>query len=152
MDRLIIFLATGFGAGYFPKAPGTIGSLWGVLFAFLLYPLPLVVRVVITIVVIVGSCIISSKAEKIFGEKDAQKITIDEIAGQMTAFLFVPYVPLYLLVGFILFRFFDVTKLFPARWAQDNLSGGVGVVMDDVVAGIQAGFVLLGIHYVRFYF
>lgn len=71
---------------------------------------------------------------------------IDEVAGQMITYLFVPFSWFNLLVGFGLFRLFDILKLFPANWAQDNLSSGQGVMGDDIVAGLQAGLLLSAIH------
>lgn len=86
--------------------------------------------------------VVSTEAEKIFGKKDAPTIAIDEVAGQLITYLFVPYSLIHLIAGFVLFRLFDILKIFPARWAQDNLPRGWGVVGDDVVAGVQAGVLL----------
>lgn len=88
---------------------------------------------------------VSQEAEKIFRRKDDPRIVIDEVAGFLwTMFLVSPTVR-HLLLGFVFFRFFDVVKIFPARLCQDRLPGGWGVVLDDVVAGIYANLLLLGI-------
>lgn len=85
---------------------------------------------------------VSGEAENLFRKKDAPQIVIDEIAGfQFTMFLITPTV-WHILCGFLLFRFFDILKPFPAGYCQKRLSGGYGVVMDDVAAGIYANISL----------
>ncbi len=84
----------------------------------------------------------AGEAEKIFGRKDSPRIVIDEIAGFLwTLFLVGPTV-YTVIAGFFLFRISDILKPFPARWCQDHLPGGWGVVMDDVAAGIWANLVI----------
>jgi len=84
----------------------------------------------------------SQEAEKIFHEKDSSRIVVDEWTGFLWAmFLVLPTVP-HLLAGFALFRFFDIAKIFPANFFQNQLPGGYGVVMDDVAAGIYANVIL----------
>jgi phosphatidylglycerophosphatase A len=88
------------------------------------------------------SLYVSDEAERIFGQKDPRLIVIDENAGlQCTLFLIEPKA-LYLVVGFVLFRIFDVVKPFPVRWFQDRLPGGLGVTADDLAAGVYAHMVL----------
>jgi phosphatidylglycerophosphatase A len=85
---------------------------------------------------------VSEEAEKLFGRKDAPRIVIDEIAGlQWSLFLIAP-TALSLVLGFLLFRLFDIVKPFPARLFQDRLPGGLGVVADDLAAGVYANGVL----------
>lgn len=141
------FWATGWGLGLLPKAPGTFGSLWGpVLFyvfrfqtqSFWLGFAPLVIAL---------SIWAAHVAEKAWQKKDDQRIVIDEVAGMWVTYCFVRFTPEDLILGFLFFRFFDVLKLFPARLAQDRLKGGLGVVADDLVAGVQAGLLLLAVHY-----
>lgn len=142
MKKFIVkILATGFGLGYSPVAPGTFGSLLGVLFFYLLRD-RFCWFVLAFAVIGVGSFWIAGEAEKIFGTKDCQKIVIDEVAGQMLAYLFIAFTWKNALIGFVLFRFFDMVKIFPANWAQKKLPGGFGVVGDDLVAGLQAAGVL----------
>ncbi|OGP09360.1 MAG: hypothetical protein A2048_09425 [Deltaproteobacteria bacterium GWA2_45_12] len=140
---LIKFLATAFGAGYVPKIPGTIGSLWGVLLFYILSAYPFWYQILVTLAVCVLSIPLSHEAEKIIGTKDAKQICIDEVAGQLVTYLFVSYSLPNLVMGFVLFRLFDILKIFPANWAQDELPGGMGIATDDIIAGIQAGLVLL---------
>lgn len=86
---------------------------------------------------------IAGEAERFFGKKDCQVIVIDEVVGVFfTMFLFPPTL-FYLIAGFLLFRVFDISKPFPARWADRNIKGGRGIVLDDIVAGIYAN---IGLH------
>ena len=85
---------------------------------------------------------IAGEAERIFGKKDCQFIVIDEVVGVFfTMFLFPPTL-FYLSAGFLLFRVFDIVKPFPAGWIDRKISGGTGVVLDDIVAGIYANLAL----------
>ena len=147
--KFITLLATGFGSGYAPLAPGTAGTLVGIplylVFSAMPWPLWL-------ISIIALSCLawyVSEEAERLFGQKDARRIVIDEIAGfQWALFLILPTV-FPVVLGFLLFRLFDILKPFPARFFQDRLPGGLGVVADDLAAGIYAnGVVQLWIHLV----
>lgn len=141
-DKLIRLIASGLGLGYLPLAPGTFGTLWG---SFLFYGLrgqSQIWFIQFTIVFSVLAILIAHRAEKSFKQKDCRKIVIDEVAGALCCYAFVPFTVFNLVIGFILFRLFDVAKVFPARQAQCRLKGGLGVVVDDLVAGIQAGLIL----------
>ena len=141
-EKLIKLLATGFGAGLAPVAPGTIGTLVGVGICFICWPLPWLLRLLIVIVLAAFSIYVAGLAEKIYRKKDDQRIVIDEIAGFQVAMLPVAITGLHLLVGFVLFRIFDILKPFPLRDLQ-KMSGGLGIVLDDVAAGIYAGALML---------
>ena len=84
---------------------------------------------------------ISGRAEKIFDEKDAQEIVIDEIAGMLVVFIALPFTPLTAVLGFILFRVFDIWKPYPICRMQE-WTGGLGIVVDDLAAGLYANLVL----------
>lgn len=143
--KIVRCLASGFGLGYVPVAPGTFGTVFGTALFFLLrYQFPHSVEwfVRFSMVVAALSFGIAHLAEKSYGRKDSQHIVIDEIAGVLVCYMFLPYSTFNLVMGFILFRLFDVAKIFPARWCQDNLPGGFGVVADDLVAGAQGGLIL----------
>lgn len=146
MNFLIKFFATGFGVGYLPKMPGTYGSMVGVGLWALIYryvgawhAMPLQIIAVIAFCLV--SIWISARAEKIFGEHDSPKIVIDEIAGIFITFLAVPLSWTTAVLGFVLFRFFDIVKPPPIRQSQ-RLPGGWGVVVDDLLAGAAANIVL----------
>ena len=156
--RISLAIATAFGLGYFPKAPGTFGSLGGVaLYALAQYYFPFNVppgtRIVIegravwlawtalpvTVVLALAGVWAASRAAEFAAKKDPQFVVIDEVSGQhLTYFLSLTLLNWkYLLLGFILFRVFDIWKPFPARQAE-SLPGGLGIMADDWVAGIYA--------------
>lgn len=139
--------ASGVGAGYVPRISGTIGSLVGLLVYYPLRDTKMLVVAAAVASLFLGT-LLAGEAEKVWRTKDCPKIVVDEIAGQLVTLLFVPYSFTLMVVGFILFRIMDILKPFPARWAQDNLPGGFGVMGDDAVAGVQAGFLLWSLHMV----
>lgn len=147
MNKISQFLATGLGVGYIPVAPGTFGSLWGVLFFYFFHSWPSSRLKITALLLSVAAIVIAHLAEKAFHQKDCQKIVIDEVAGQLVTYLFVDYSLYNLALGFVLFRLFDVAKIFPANWAQNHLPGGLGIVVDDLVAGVQAGALLWALYH-----
>jgi phosphatidylglycerophosphatase A len=140
MTTLIITLATGFYTGYLPKAPGTWGSLVALPIHFLLIQLSPVGYSVSLAVFFILAVLISGSAEKIFDYKDPGMIVIDEIAGMLVALISAPHHPLGWLLAFVLFRLFDIWKPFPIRWIDRRVQGGLGIVLDDLLAGL---FVLI---------
>jgi len=139
---LIKVIATGCGSGYFPFASGTAGTVAAIPLYLVLSPLSWPLYLVTVVAFTFLAFYTSQEAEMIFQEKDSSRIVIDEWAGFLWAmFLVLPTVP-HLLVGFVLFRFFDIVKIFPANFFQNQLPGGYGVVMDDVAAGIYANVIL----------
>jgi phosphatidylglycerophosphatase A len=140
-EKLIKLLATGFGSGLSPVAPGTSGTLVGVFICLLCLPLPWPMRLLIVIALLALSIYVAGQAEIIYQKKDDQRIVIDEIIGLQITMLPVAINVLHLCVGFVLFRVFDILKPFPINNLQ-KLPGGWGVVMDDVAAGIYAGAVM----------
>ncbi len=145
MRALITFFATGAYVGYVPIAPGTAGSVLGLLLAkFLCAPLwtrSPAAFVMLFVVLFIGACLVADAAETYSGEHDSSRIVIDEIFG-MTATLFLnPSGWIWILAGFALFRAFDVIKPWPASYF-DRMRGGTGVMLDDLAAGIYANLVL----------
>ena len=167
-DYVALAIAT-CGVGYFPIAPGTMGSLVGVGLYLLLWRAvlradlaldatnfsraytvwtPSFVLMWTLPLFTIGLSLIAiwaaSRAERLMGRKDPSQVVIDEVAGQLVTFLFVPAMylhPLGILIGFILFRAFDIIKPYPIRRIE-GLHGGLGVVGDDIVAGFYAGAAL----------
>lgn len=144
---VVKIVATAFGVGFSPYLSGTCGSVLGVGLFYILRDQPRGVLSLVAFLITLVGIVVSFDAERVFGVKDSPRIVIDEVAGQLVTFLFVPYSLVHLVAGFLLFRFFDILKPFPARWAQDHLPGGMGVMMDDVIAGMQAGLLLLLVNY-----
>lgn len=140
IDKLAGALATLGPIGHFPKAPGTWGSLAATVAApWLFLPLPLWGRVAaLTIVLAVGTWA-CSRAEVIFDKKDPGCVIIDELFGQWLTLLFFTAMPIWqLATAFVLFRVFDIFKPWPVKWAEDTFPGGLGVMIDDGVAGMYA--------------
>jgi phosphatidylglycerophosphatase A len=160
-DFLALAIAT-CGVGYLPIAPGTWGSLLAVGLYFLVrvslfrYPTdtPSLVGpygflagelVVITGVTVIGIWA-ASRTERVLKVKDPQKVVVDEVAGQLMAFLPLPLTrigpwPVLVVIAFLLFRFFDIVKPYPAR-RLESLHGGLGIMADDLVAGAYAAIVV----------
>lgn len=147
MNNQAIKILGTWGVGYSKFMPGTLGSLWGVLIFFLIRNQPRLYLGILAAVITLIAIYVSHRAEKVFGEKDSSKIVIDEVAGQLLAYLLVPYSLTTLIAGFVLFRFFDILKVIPADLAQQYLPGGFGVVFDDTIAGLQAAVVLYYLPY-----
>jgi len=133
-------LATFFFSGYLPKTPGTWGSAFTLLNLLFVWPPEWFYQVAAIVVVFVIGVWISGKAEKDFGH-DGRPIVIDEVAGQMTALFMAPIKIVPFVLGFALFRLFDIVKPPPARqWESSR--GGWGVMADDIAAGFYAACIL----------
>ena len=141
-DKAVVFLATGFCIGNIPFAPGTFGTILGLPLCFLFSSLKLPLAFVCTLLFILFAIWISHKAEKQLQKSDPGCIVIDEIAGMAVSLIGLPFNLTTGLIGFIIFRILDIVKPFPIRALEKRLSGGLGVVMDDVVAGILANILL----------
>lgn len=159
IDALAALIATGGGAGLIPFGPGTWGSVVGLLLAYglivWLIATPLLLQ---SALVLVGAFLAlvgiwaGTRAETIFQRKDAGQIVIDEVCGQLIAFVLVaPYLASLagttlgwrwlMVAGFLLFRGFDIFKPYPLRGLQE-VTGGLGVMIDDIIAGVYAAIVL----------
>lgn len=145
-EKIIKLLATGFGSGLSPFAPGTMGTLVGIPVCLACLPLTWPVRFIFVIILSALAIFVSGRAETIYRKKDDQRIVIDEIVGFQFALLPVAISGLNICAAFVLFRIFDIWKPFPVNKLQD-LPGGWGVVIDDVAAGIYAGAVMLALNY-----
>jgi phosphatidylglycerophosphatase A len=140
---LAVVLATAGGVGYAPVAPGTCGSLVALPLLPALASLrerALLAYLVTFAAVIAGAIWSAGRAEPIFGH-DSGRIVVDEVAGMVVAGLFLPGTWLAAVVGFVAFRVFDILKPPPASTIDRGFPGGVGVVGDDLVAGVYAGIV-----------
>jgi phosphatidylglycerophosphatase A len=130
-------LATAFGAGYSPIAPGTCGTAVAVPLAWALATLPLW-QFAIVVVAVTGLAIwAADRADRAWGTHDSGRIVIDEVAGYLVTVAAIDRTDWrVLLVGFVVFRALDIIKPPPVRWLDENLPGGWGVVLDDVAAGV----------------
>jgi phosphatidylglycerophosphatase A len=137
-QKAVLFLVTGAGAGFIPRLPGTVGTVVAIPFSLALNWLGashLSLAALILIASILCAVWLSSKAAGILKQKDPQVIVIDEIVGFATANFLAPPRLSALLWAFLLFRFFDIAKVFPSN-RLEQLPGGAGIVLDDVMAGL----------------
>jgi len=126
--------------GLAPRMPGTVGSAAAAAAApWLFLPLPLWARLGVLAGVFVMGALAAGRAERVLGQKDPGQVNIDELAGQWATFLPLAHAgPGALLLGFVLFRFFDIWKPWPVRQSEHWLPGGWGVMVDDLLAGVYA--------------
>ncbi len=149
MRWLILFLATGLYSGYVPRAPGTAGSVVGLVLVWGVSA-PLERRshaaaAVLKVLLFGGGCWLAGRAEEILHQRDSPHIVIDEVVGMAVTMLLNPTGLAALGAGFALFRLFDILKPEPAGIIDRRLQGGVAVMLDDAVAAIYANLVLRGL-------
>lgn len=142
MKKFVLFAATGAGVGYLPGMPGTYGSVVGVLVYWGLKNLSLWPYLITVLALVFLAAWVSTIAEALLQKKDAQVIVVDEVIGMLVTLAVIPFSIKTVVIGFILFRIFDIWKPFPVRRCQDRWPGGWGVVGDDVVAGVYANLLL----------
>ena len=140
--KTAVFLATGFYVGRIPLAPGTFGSLLGLPICFLMAGIEMPAAIVVVLLLIAVASWIAGAAARTLGQADPGCIVIDEIAGIVITLMGLPFNPTTAVVGFILFRILDILKPFPIRVLDKRLPGGLGIVADDVVAGIFSNAIL----------
>ena len=138
MRHLIIAFSSFLYTGYFPVASGTFATLCFVpVYYFIFKDMHPVLYLAITLVIIFAGIWASSYAAAVYKKDDPSKVVIDEVAGFLVTMMFIKYTPARLIIGFFASRIFDIIKLPPARQSE-KLHGGTGIMLDDVVAGIQA--------------
>jgi phosphatidylglycerophosphatase A len=142
MKPLITFFATGGYSGYAPVAPGTAGSLVGVGLYLILKDLAPHLYLGIGAILFAVGIWAAREAERIYDEPDSRAIVIDEVVGMLFTLALLPFGWGLLLVGFLLFRLFDVLKPFPIRLLETRVSGGWGIMLDDLVAALYANLCL----------
>ena len=142
LSNPIHLLAVGFGSGAAPYMPGTIGTLVAIPIYWLLQLLPLPFYTLIMGLMILLGFWICEVADKAIGVYDHPSIVWDEIVGYLLTMWAVPAHAMWIVLGFLLFRLFDIWKPFPIRWLNDKVGGGVGIVVDDLMAAIYALFLL----------
>ena len=133
-----MFIATGCYSGYLPKAPGTWGSLVGLVFFFLLHSLNLEMYLGVVAGIFLIGTFAAGEAEKIMDRQDPGLVVIDEIVGILITMIGIPATPLAMVLGFVFFRIFDIFKPFPVGFVDQRFHGGLGIMLDDIVAGIYS--------------
>jgi len=143
--RLWLFIASGGCVGFIPGAPGTYASALTAIAFYGIYRLefrivPELHVSVLCLIAAVGT-LAAAQASRIYGREDPPVVVVDEVAGQLTAFLFLPVTVSHIVLGFALFRIFDIWKPFPIR-RLESLQNGVGIMADDLLAGTYANLTL----------
>jgi len=141
----LLLLAFGFGSGKSPVAPGTFGTVVGVLCFPVLALLPLPAYVGVVLLLSVLGIWVCDHASKKLGVHDHGGIVFDEMAGYWLAMTAFPVTWQWMLLGFVLFRFFDIVKPWPIRWLDRRVQGGFGIMVDDLLAGVFAWLVMFGV-------
>jgi len=140
-------LALGFGSGYVPKIPGTAGTLVGILFYLAMQYLHWSIYICIVTMFFLVGIRLCEKTARDLDVHDHSAIVWDEIVGYLVTMFLAPAGWLWIVIGFISFRLFDIWKPLPIRWADQTVKGGFGIMADDVLAGIYALFTLQIIAY-----
>lgn len=144
LQKVSIIISTFFGLGFFPFASGTFTSLVIVILYAIIPGIekPLILFIVTFFVTIVG-LLTSGETEKRYGF-DPPQVVIDEVAGMLISLMFVPKTFVLIAIAFLLFRFFDIVKPFPAKMIQE-IKGSPGIILDDIIAGI---YTLILMHFI----
>ena len=141
MNRLFLLLASGLGAGFSPFAPGTAGTLAAIPIELFLSRIGFPVYELTLLTFFFFSSWIAEKAQNHWQKSDDRRIVIDEMMGYFLTMLWIPKTTLFIILGFFLFRFFDIVKPPPIRLIE-RAKGGFGVVLDDVLAGVYSNIIL----------
>ena len=142
---------TGFGSGLSPRAPGTVGSLVGLVLFLPLLTVPILVQIAVVGAGLIIGIFLSQRVAEALSIKDPGIIVWDEFVGMWIAMLWIPGL-YWLPLAFVVFRLFDILKPWPVGWADRELEGGLGIMVDDVLAGlltlsfIQAGNILIHLY------
>ncbi len=152
MNKIISIFTTLFGIGYSPIAPGTIGSIFSIVFLyFLIKFVSYSFLVIIFLIILFTSLKLIEKYSNLLKSHDSSTIVIDEFLGIFLIIIFYDYLKfandfiMFLLI-LILFRFFDILKIFPINWVDKNIKNSFGVVLDDLLAGVYSIIVLYSIN------
>ncbi len=141
IERISEHISTVFGIGYTAYAPGTMGSLFGLLFYMFIKDLPLSVYISIIIVLFVVGVLSSDVMEDIYDIKDPSFVVIDEVVGMLISMIAIPYSPTAAILGFLLFRIVDISKIPPLNFLE-RFPGGFGIMIDDAVGGLMVNIIL----------
>lgn len=137
----ILFFSTGFGLGYCPFAPGTVGSLPGILLAFCLTRESAWLQATLIAVFFLCGIYLCNASLKWFEGKDPRQVTIDEVVSMPVTFFLIPLNPITLGIGFLLNRILDITKPWPAYQSQ-SLPKGLGIMIDDLISAIYSNLLM----------
>ncbi len=148
LSSLVHLFSFGFGAGFSPVAPGTVGTLLGVAVYLVLVSLDPVIYVITVVGLFLAGCWACGQTAAVLGAPDHPGIVIDEIVGYLVTMLFVPLAWYWVLAGFFLFRIFDIWKPWPVSLVDRKVAGGLGIMLDDLLAALYALSCLHGLAWV----
>ena len=149
MKHIHIAVSTFFWSGFFPVAPGTFGTLVFVpVYYFGVSRMHPVLYIVFTLAIYLAGVWSSNYASVILKDKDPSNVVIDEVVGFLVTMVFIPVTPARVIIGFFLFRFYDIIKPYPAAKAE-HLRGGNGIMLDDVIAGVYANVTLWAVIFLK---
>ncbi|GMT47680.1 MAG: phosphatidylglycerophosphatase A [bacterium] len=140
-DDIFRFIATLGPIGYSPIAPGTAGSALACLIYIVFRPDVLLLSIIIPVGFIAG-VLVSDTTERLLNEKDSSHIVVDEFAGYLVSVFLIPFSMPNAILAFFLFRAFDIVKPTPIRQLERRIPGGLGIMIDDILAGVYANLVL----------
>lgn len=144
------FIAFGFGSGLSPVAPGTFGTLIAIPFYIFMSSYAWSIYIIFTLIAFILGVLVSDYVTRDLGEHDYKGIVWDEFVGYFVTMFFAPYGLIWIVWGFILFRIFDIWKPQPIRWVDQRVKGGLGIMLDDILAAIPAwGLLQLTAYMVR---
>lgn len=143
------FLSLGFGSGLIPFAPGTFGTLAAIPLYLIIWKLSILQYSVVVLGLFVLGVFLCQKTTDALGVHDHSGIVFDEIVGFMITMIAVPHDWKWIVAGFVLFRLFDILKPWPISWLDKKIHGGLGIMLDDVLAGL---FALVCMHLLLMYF
>lgn len=132
------FIAFGFGSGAIPFAPGTFGTLIAIPFYLAMQSLSYNAYLMLLIILIIASMWLCDKVTKEIGVQDHSGMCLDEIIGYLVTMLGAPHGFIWIVLGFLFFRLFDIWKPWPISYIDQHVHGGIGIILDDVLAGIYS--------------
>lgn len=144
----LYFAAFGLGSGAIPIAPGTFGTLLAIPFYLLFQPLSLMAYILFVIIFIIASSWICDRVSNEIHAHDHPGMCIDEFAGFFVTMINAPQGWIWIVIGFLLFRLFDIWKPWPINYIDENVQGGFGMILDDVVAGLFAMIIIQLLHFI----
>jgi phosphatidylglycerophosphatase A len=147
LKKPVCFLGLGFGSGLAPKAPGTWGTLAAIPIYFLMQDLSLYLYLSLTTIAFILGIWICQKSAEWLNKEDPSAVVWDEIVGYLVTMVAAPQGWAWIILGFVLFRIFDILKPWPISLADQKLHGGFGIMFDDVIAGVFAALSLQFIYY-----
>ena len=145
LSNPVHIFSAGFGAGLSPVAPGTVGTLFAIPVYLILASFDTGIYISCVVLLFLTGCYTSRQTAQALGKHDHPGIVIDEIVGYLLAMLFVPVVWYWVIAGFLLFRVFDILKPWPVSLADRKIAGGVGIMLDDLLAAAYSALCLHGL-------